>query len=225
MPREIDRKEQLLFASIALDRVWWLRNQCHRSDQATLPDLARWTFNVINSFVETAATCIPRPSPTILSSWSSPPNWLKIYFDGATNSAGSWAAAVCIDCTGSLKDLKVTFTNCKDPLKAEAGAALLAASLGLTMDPLLGIMLEGDSQLLVHAINSDNLSCSWCISPLIADSLSVLNGIKLWVCRKIPRGCNVLAHGLARKAAKAAPFGSLKLCNLSLDCLLAGSFS
>jgi hypothetical protein len=90
----------------------------------------------------------------------------------------------------------------------EVAAALLASQLA-SFNGLDTISIEGDSNLVILALNSPSLFFSWNFCNLISDSCLVLDSFQSWNALKISRSANVRAHFLAKWAASTRVFGSI----------------
>ncbi|KAJ7969037.1 Ribonuclease H-like domain containing protein [Quillaja saponaria] len=135
-PLGIEASDLFLFASIILDRMWWLRNQVLHCGQFSVSDFV--------------------------------------------NNSGSWYAALAVNNSGCVSEAKITFGHSIDPLVAEANAAQLQSQLASKAGSDVGIIFEGDSQVVVDAINFRGKSCNWSIAPLVSDILFILLNVNQW---------------------------------------------
>ncbi|GLT61034.1 hypothetical protein SLA2020_337700 [Shorea laevis] len=99
-----------------------------------------------------------------------------------------------------------------DVLLVEASAALLASRLA-SSSGLDNLCLEGDSLLVILAINSPSLLSSWNICNLISDTCLVLDNFQsIQSCNalKVYRSANFRAHASSKWATSDLVFGSIR---------------
>ncbi|KAJ7961241.1 Ribonuclease H-like domain containing protein [Quillaja saponaria] len=136
------------------DRIWWLRNQIIHSDKSPITDFNQWAFQVNSAFHEMLRACLPIFKADDSSHWNLPPEeWIKVNFDAAVQATGSWAAAIVVSSSGHVLATRTKFPLSTDPLVAEVQATL-ATQLAKSIDSKIGVILEGDSQVEIEAINS-----------------------------------------------------------------------
>jgi hypothetical protein len=105
-------------------------------------------------------------------------------------------AAVCRDLTGKIiKALSQTNPPC-DPNFGEAIAARLAASLAASLK-LKNFSLEGDSSVVISALNNPSITFNWYIESAIANAMSMLPATSLLIAKKIHQSANFCAHHVA----------------------------
>jgi hypothetical protein len=80
--------------------------------------------------------------------------------------------------------------------------------------------LEGDSAVVIAALQSPALSQDWHIDPLIASTLSMLPATALWVAKKVHRSANFCAHHVAFWAAARVSQAAFPLILLPLPLIL-----
>ena len=83
-----------------------------------------------------------------------------------------------------------------DPNFGEALAARLAASLAASLH-MKNFSLEGDSTIVISALNNPSLTLDWHIEYVIANALSMLVASSLWLANKIHQSANFCAHHVA----------------------------
>jgi hypothetical protein len=124
----------------------------------------------------------------------------KINFDTAICENFSVQAAVCKDSKGKIvKAISQTNPPC-DPNFGEALATQLAASLTASLQ-LKNFSLEGDSVVVILALNNQSITFDWHIEYVIANALSIIPISSLWLATKIHRSVNFCAHYVAFWAA------------------------
>ena len=107
------------------------------------------------------------------------------------------------------------------PNMGEALATLLGVSLAsqLYIDHFI---LEGDSKVVVSALQHPQISKDWHISNSISDILGSIPLASSWEGRKVNRSANFCAHYVARLGRRqifssSIPFPSLSLSSIPLD--------
>jgi hypothetical protein len=187
-----------IFAAVLCDVLWFSRNKAVH--EGVIPDIN----NLANSIRRTSldhATAWKSSSSLVKVPWTPPPaGSYKINFDTAIRQQFSSQAAVCRDSNGLIiKAISQINPTC-DSNYGEALAAQLAASLAVSLK-LENFSLEGDSAVVIAALQSPALSQDWHIDPLIASTLSMLPATALWVAKKVHRSANFCAHHVAFWAA------------------------
>ncbi|KAB1227829.1 hypothetical protein CJ030_MR1G022062 [Morella rubra] len=86
------------------------------------------------------------------------------------------------------------------PLIGEAEAAKVEAELALAAG-CINIVLEGDSKVIIKAIQTAPQKVDWRIDSLVSYIVSVLHLIKSWKVRHVRRSANMGVHNLALWAA------------------------
>jgi hypothetical protein len=101
-------------------------------------------------------------------------------------------AAMCKDSKGQIvKALSQINPPC-DPNFVVSLAAFLATSLNLSK-----FSLEGDSSVVIDALNNPLISLDWHIKSVIASTLSLLPTSTCWEAKKIHKSANFYAHYVA----------------------------
>ena len=97
------------------------------------------------------------------------------------------------------------------PCSANVGEAL-AAQLVISLACSLHFdrfIIEGDSAVVIQALNQSLSNVDWRISPIITDSLDNIPSTSFWEVRKINRSANFCAHSVARWATTSSHTGSI----------------
>ncbi|KAF5449887.1 hypothetical protein F2P56_030288 [Juglans regia] len=134
--------------------------------------------------------------------WSKPPlDSFKVNWDAAIDKTHCRVGigVVVKDCKGlvtaTLRSSRASFPN---PLPGEALAALRAVQFCIELG-LTNIILEGDSMIVVKAINGRE--DSWNSSSLICQDIKLLlEQVSPWSVKHVPRQVNVVAHTLAKSS-------------------------
>jgi hypothetical protein len=187
-----------IFAAVLCDLIWFARNKAvHEGSIPDISSLAR----LIRKTTLAHAAAWHSTSPTVKEIWSPPSaGSFKINFDTAIRENFSVQAAVCRDSKGKIvKAISQTNPPC-DPNFGEALAARLAASLAASLQ-LQNFSLEGDSAVVVSALNNPSITLDWHIESVIANALSLIPVSSLWLATKIHRSANFCAHYVAYWAA------------------------
>ncbi|KAJ7950443.1 hypothetical protein O6P43_026634 [Quillaja saponaria] len=108
----IDARELFNFASIAFDRIRWLRNQVIHDNQFQIHEFNRWVSNIRNDFFEVIGACIPPPKVFVSHNWNLPSQgWIEINFDAAIKSKGSSTTTICVESLSNVLESKVKFMH------------------------------------------------------------------------------------------------------------------
>ena len=83
------------------------------------------------------------------------------------------------------------------PNMGEALATQLAISVACSLN-LDQFILEGDSEVVIQALNFPFSDQDWRISPVIMTSLNNISSDSFWEARKINRNANFYAHSVTR---------------------------
>jgi ribonuclease HI len=143
-----------------------------------------------------------------LETWAPPlPNWVKINFDTTIRDSFSAQTVVCHDSGGQVLHMSSQISPSCSSNVGEAQAAQLACSIAAKLS-YNQFILEGDSEVMVHALNNPNSIRDWRISSIILDSLDSIPDAFIWEAKKIKRSINFYAHSIARWAAVRSHFGS-----------------
>jgi hypothetical protein len=88
----------------------------------------------------------------------------------------------------------------------------LAAQLAISLTCSFNydrLILEGNSVVVIQALNQTSSNSDWRISPIIMTSLDNIPYTSFWKARKINRSANFCAHLVARWAASNSHIGSI----------------
>jgi hypothetical protein len=187
-----------IFAAILCDLIWFARNKAIH--EGSIPDISSLASLIRKTTLAHVAVW-QSTSSTVKEFWSPPSaGSFKINFDTAIRENFSVQAAVCRNSKGKIvKAISQTNPPC-DPNFGEALAARLAASLAASLQ-LQNFSLEGDSAVVVSALNNPSISLDWHIESVIANALSLIPVSSLWLATKIHRSANFCAHYVAFWAA------------------------
>jgi hypothetical protein len=92
--------------------------------------------------------------------------------------------------------------------EGEALAAQLAISLAYSFN-YDRFILEGDSAIVIQALNQTSSNSDWRISPIIMTSLDNIPYTSFWEARKVNRSANFCTHSVARWTAANSYIGSI----------------
>jgi hypothetical protein len=126
----------------------------------------------------------------IIEVWSPPAKGsFKINFDTAIQDNFSAQPAVCRDSNGKIiKAISQINPSC-DPNFREALAALLAASLVVSLQ-FKNFTIKGDSLTVITALQHPSITQDWLIESIISDS-------SMWEARKINKSTNFCTYHVA----------------------------
>ena len=99
---------------------------------------------------------------------------------------------------------------CSDPIYGEALVALLAASLAASLK-LNSFSIEGDSLIVILALQAPFPVHNWQIERVIANSINIIPASCSWEARKINRSANFCAHHVAYWAATRVHSGYIPI--------------
>jgi hypothetical protein len=94
--------------------------------------------------------------------------------------------------------------------RAAQMACLVAASLSYNH-----FILEGDSEVVIHALNNPNSVRDWRISSVILDSIDSIPVASVWEALKIKRSFNFCAHFITRWTAVRSHYDNIPYSSLS----------
>jgi hypothetical protein len=94
------------------------------------------------------------------------------------------------------------------PNMGEALAGKLAFSLAISMN-LSQVIIEGDSHIVIMALQHPALAQDWRISSVINHTIDSIPPQLSWSARKVDRSTNFCAHYLAQRAAAGVTTGSI----------------
>jgi hypothetical protein len=195
-----------IFASVFCDLLWFNRNKVVHD--GIIPDalsLSRSIKKVALDHLSAWKGLSSSPS----EKWLPPAaNSYKINFDTAVRDSFSAQSAVCRDSNGKIiKALSKISPPC-DPTYGEALAMSLAVSLAVSLN-ISKFILEGDSLIVIMALQHPSLVLDWKIENIIADSIAMIPPSSSWKARKVHRSANFCAHHVAYWAAARAHSGCI----------------
>jgi ribonuclease HI len=206
-----DKHKFQIFAAVACDILWFYRNKAYHD---SLSFDARSVSMHINKISLEHFQAWHISSQIMDDIWTPPPcEWVKINFDTAIRDSFSAQAAVCRNDKGQILHATTKISNFCTPNEGEAMAAHLAISLAnsIHMDHYI---IEGDSEVVVHALQNPNNIRDWRISSSILDSLESIPSASFWEVRRVKRSANFCAHSVARWAAAGSHSGSIPMSSL-----------
>jgi hypothetical protein len=194
----LERHRFQVFAAVACDLLWFHRNKAFH-DGLTFE--ARTVTNLIyTSYHQHCNAWSDKLFPK-LEKWIRPPlHWFKINFDTAIRDSFSSQAAICRDHEGRLIKVATQIQSACSPNKGEALAAQLAVSLASSLH-LDRFVIEGDSQIVILALQQPNIVQDWRITDIIQQTLDMFPPDSSWSVRKVNRSANFGAHYVAHWAA------------------------
>jgi ribonuclease HI len=195
-----------IFALVACDILWYYRNQAfHHGSNFE----ARNVSLHINKIALEHFRAWQSISSAPLENWIPPaPNWVKINFDTAIRNSFSAQAAVCRNLDGKILHLSSLISSPCTVNEGEALAAQLAISLACSLN-FDRFILEGDSAVVIQALNQTSSISDWRISPIIMTSLDNIPSTSFWEAIKVTQSANFYAHSVARWAAANSHIGSI----------------
>ncbi|XP_062145976.1 uncharacterized protein LOC133853973 [Alnus glutinosa] len=187
-----------VFAAVACDLLWFHRNKAYHDgltfDARSIANLVCISYH--QHCDAWSAKLFPNPEK-----WIRPPlHWYKINFDTAIRATFSCQAAICRDNNGKLIKAATRIQAACSSNKGEALAAQLAVSLASSLR-LDRFIIEGDSQIVIHALQQPNIVQDWRITDIIQQTLDLFPPDSTWSFRKVNRSANFGAHYVAHWAA------------------------
>ncbi|XP_059451030.1 uncharacterized protein LOC132181816 [Corylus avellana] len=197
-----------IYAAVLCDLLWFSRNKAIH--EGIVPDISKLTASIKKTSLAHAAAW-HSSSAKVVEVWSPPQEGhLKINFDTAIRDHFSAQAAVCRDHKGIIiKAISQINPPCS-PNFGDAQAALLAASLAVSLN-LKNFTIEGDSLIVISALQFPAIIRDWSIEKIILDSLSLLPPSSKWEAKKINRSANFCAHHVAYWAAARVHSGCIPI--------------
>jgi hypothetical protein len=195
-----------IFALVACDILWYYRNQAFHNG---ITFEARNVSMHINKIALEHFQAWQSISSAPLEKWiPSAPNWVKINFDTAIRDSFLAQVAVCRNSDEKILHLSSLISSPCSVNEGEALAAQLAISLACSFN-YDRFILEGDSAVVIQALNQTSSNSDWRISPIIMTSLDNIPFTSFWEARKVNRSANFCAHSVARWAAANSHIGSI----------------
>ena len=148
-----DQHEFQIFTVVACDILWFYRNKALHDN--VLFD-ARSVLAHSNKISLKHFLAWRSSAMVTVEKWSPPPlNWVKINFDTAIRDSFSTQAVECRDSLGRVLHLSSQIGPPCSPNVGEAHAALLACFVASSIS-FNKYILEGDSEVVVHALKNPN---------------------------------------------------------------------
>jgi hypothetical protein len=195
-----------IFAVVAYDILWLYRNKALHEN---LTFDARSVSTHINKIALEHFQAWHSSSQIMLMGWvTPPPDWVKINFDTAIRDSFSAQAVICHDSQGQVLHMSSQISPPCSPNVGEARAAQLACSVAAALS-YNHFILEGDFEVVIHALNNPNSARDWRISSIILDCLDSIPNASVWEAKKINRSFNFCAHSIARWAVTRSHSGSI----------------
>jgi hypothetical protein len=175
-----------------------------------IPNILQLADTIKKTALAHLAAWKPTPVP-IIESWTPPAiGSFKINFDTAIKDNFSAQAAVCRDHNGSIISACSQISPSCDPIYGEALVAFLVATLVASLK-LNSFSIEGDSLIVISALQAPSLVHNWQIERVIADSMNTILASYSWKVRKINRSANFYAHHVTHWAASRVHFGCIPI--------------
>jgi len=194
----LERHRFQVFAAVACDLLWFHRNKAFHDgltfEARTIATLICTSYH--QHCDAWSDKLFPKPEK-----WNRPPlNWYKINFDTAIRDSFSCQTAICRDHDGKLIKMATQIQSTCSPNKGEALAAQLAVSLASSLH-LDRFVIEGDSQVVILALQQPTIVQDWRITDIIQQTLDMFPPDSSWSARKINRSANFGAHYVAHWTA------------------------
>ena len=146
--------------------------------------------------------------------WSPPfPPNVKLNFDVAIGDEGTSLAVVCRDHKAKVLFVWTDLIDSTDHLLAEASAAHLAVRK-IHEAGFSSVILEGDSLLVIQAIQSIPNAQLWAIDNVIFYIKSILTNFSFWLASHVYRELNTAAHSVARWALNCKCSGTFPISSI-----------
>lgn len=126
----------------------------------------------------------------------------------------SCQAAIIRDHRGQLVKMATQIQSKCSPNKCEALAVQLAVSLASSLG-INRFILEGDSQVVILALQQPTIVQDWRITDIIQNTLDIIPPDSSWSARKVNRSANFGAHYVAHWAAARFISSSIPTSSLS----------
>jgi hypothetical protein len=167
----VDHHRFQIFAYVVCDILWFYRNKAFHDGVSFN---ARSVSMHINKISLEHFQTWHSLSQVLEENWISPPlNWVKINFDTAIRNSFSAQAAVCRNSKGQIIHLLSQISPSCFPNVGEALATQLVISLA-SFCHIDRFILEGNSEVVVLALQNPNSIQDWRISSVILDSLDTI---------------------------------------------------
>jgi hypothetical protein len=171
-----------IFAAVLCDLLWFKRNKVFHG--GSILDISKLAKSIKkNALAHFAAWKSPLELES--ASWIPPSKGtFKVNFDTAIMEHFSAQAAICSGHSGRLIKASSKISPLCDMNYGEALATHLALSLATSLQ-LKNFTLEGNSQIVISALNFPAITFDWHIEHVIASSLSLFPATPSWEARKL----------------------------------------
>ncbi|XP_059429859.1 uncharacterized protein LOC132163555 [Corylus avellana] len=180
-----------IYATVMCDLMWFSRNRAVHD--GVFPNvlvlsttIKKISLDHFKAWKDISSPCVERWSPPVGSS-------LKINFDTAIRDSFSAQGAVCRDSSGKILEAVSQIIPLCDPTYSEALAAALAISLAISLG-CADFFLEGDSQVVIMALQHPSIVCDWKIVDIIFNSIATIPLISSWRAKKVHVSANFYTH-------------------------------
>jgi hypothetical protein len=194
IPLEDSHKFQI-FAVVACDHIWFLRNRAHHED---LVPNALAIFAHINKLVLEHSLARKTSLPRSTEVWRKPSSsYIKINYDTAIRDSFSAQAAVIQDSSGTITHCSSLISLPYSVVIGEALSALLTTKLALSLHASFFI-LEGDSTIVTFAMQNPLITQDWRIAFTISHIHSFIPTTTNWSASSVNRSANFSAHHVVK---------------------------
>ena len=186
-----------LYAAISCDVIWRRRNEVLQNPRPLYPKkIANNIRQIYYSHYQAWEYKVFDQGKSL--GWRPPnPPSIKINFDAAVGVECVGLSVVCRDHRARVLFIWTVVHDLIDPLLAEAKAALLAVRKAFEVG-FHSIVLEGESLLVIQAIQNLLSAQIWTIDSVIFDIQSLLAKISFWYASHAYMELNTTAHSIAR---------------------------
>jgi len=199
-------REELEFAAMVTQRIWFRRNRFVFDGIFTHPSsLIKSAKESLEEFRKAVDSMYIFSSPSPISSpahWSKPPQgYFKMNWDAAVDRDQKWMGVgiVSRDSNGKVIASKCSYHRyISDPLVAEALGAKLCVEFGIFLG-IKSVVIEGDAVGVVNALNRSVVD-EGIITNLITETRLKLGNYDRWSIKHVRRDGNKIAHSLAKLA-------------------------
>ncbi|KAM6599851.1 hypothetical protein CsatA_019460 [Cannabis sativa] len=199
-------------AAIIFEHIWRERNRIvHEGRSTPVHNL----IGMINKRLDEMDSTRTRTDDMPAEWQPPPPGWISCNTDVSIGRNQSAAAAILRDHTGKILKILTVQINYNDPLAGETFAVCKGAET-VTQLGYRNVIFQCDSKSAVAALNSKPIhihNLHFNIQDVARNFFKVTGFFNLWEIQWVPRGCNGVAHSVARWANQNNSFGLLDLPN------------
>jgi hypothetical protein len=209
----IQKSEESLFSlyvAISCDVIWRRRNEVLQNPEPLDPKkIANNIRQIYYSYCQAWEYKVVDRGKSL--GWRPPnPPSIKINFDATVGVERVGLATVCRDYRARVLFIWTAVYDLIDPLLAKAKATLLAVRKAFEVG-FHSIVLEGDSLLVIQAIQNLPNAQIWTIDSVIFDIQSLLAKFSFWYASHTCRELNTAAHSIARWALSCNCLGTFSI--------------